>query len=347
MMATGGPVLVTGSSGFIGSYLVRDLLENGHDVLGIDIRQPSAEMAWLQADVGRSASPGRWIGLEVGSLDQWGPLASVLERHRPSAIVHTASLVRPDILEREPFTALRANVESSMNVFEGARIFGIQRVVYTSSIGVLPPVRYRPIDADHPLLLATEATPDTFYGAAKLASEAFGFAYHHALALDLIIVRPSAVYGFGMHWPIYIKPMVEDALEGRATRFETGSAMPRDYTHAADVAQILRRCVEIPAARVVDRIFYCGTGREPTTAGALASIVRTILPDATIEIGPGLAAGEVRDATTRGAFDMRSARAQLGFTPAFANLRNGIEEYVRMYRAFHAQRARSSEHQPR
>lgn len=333
-----GPVLVTGSSGFIGSYLVRELLAHGHDVLGMDVRDPSAELTWVQGQVGRSTNTGRWNGLEIGSLEHWGPLAGVLERYRPSAIVHTASLVRPDLLDREPFTALRANVETSLNVFEGARVFGIDRVVYTSSIGVLPPARYRPIDADHPLLLATEATPDTFYGAAKVASEAFGFAYHHALGLDLLIVRPSAVYGFGMRWPIYISPMVEDALEGLPTRFATGSAMPRDYTHAADVAQMLRRCVEIPGAQVVDRIFHCGTGREPVTAGEVAAIVRAMIPDAVIEIGPGLAPSEVRDAATRGAFDMKNAVAQLGFAPAFADIRDGIAEYVRMYRAFRGSR---------
>jgi nucleoside-diphosphate-sugar epimerase len=324
-----GPVLVTGSSGFIGSYLVRELLAHGHQVVGIDIQPPSAEMAWVQ----RKGGPA--ITLEVGTLEQWGPLAGTLERYRPSAIVHTASLVRPDILEREPFTALRANVESSLNVFEGARVFGIDRVVYTSSIGVLPPVRYRPIDADHPLLLASEATPDTFYGAAKIASEAFGFAYHHALGLDILIVRPSAVYGFGMRWPIYIRPMVEDGLEGRPTRFATGAAMPRDYTHAADVAQMLRLCVEIPRSKVVDRIFYCGTGREPVTAGQVSVIVAELIDGAEIEIGPGLAPDEIRDAATRGAFDMRAAAEQLGFVPLFGDIRDGIAEYIRMYRAYH------------
>lgn len=321
-------VLVTGSSGFIGSYLVRELAATGHRVVGMDLVPPGPEARFIQ---GAAADTTQ---LELGSLDQWPSVVGAVERHRPDVIVHNASFVRPDVLAREPLTALRMNVETSLTVFEAARILGVPRVVYMSSIGVLPPARYRPIDADHPIITARESTPDTFYGAAKIASEAFAYAYHHGFGMDMLIVRPSAVYGFGMRWPIYIKPMVEDALLGRATRFEAGSDMPRDYTHAADVATLVRCCVDVPAAQVRDRVFHVGTGLEPVTAGHVAQIVRELVPGADIEIGPGLAEDEGRDAATRGTFDMTAAREQLGFTPRFADIRAGIGDYIGWFRRY-------------
>lgn len=313
---------MTGSSGFIGSYTVCELIGAGHEVVGIDIKEPEPRSSWIQAPVADSMS------LELGSVDQWGPLAAAIEKHRPSAIVHLASLVRPDILEREPFTALRINTVSSINVFEAARVFGISRVVYISSIGVLAPRMQPVIDANHPIFTATEATPDTFYGAAKISSEAFAFAYYHALELDVLIVRPSAAYGFGMQWPIYIRPMVENSLAGKPTRFETGADMPRDYVHAADVAQLIRRCVDVDPDGVTDRVFYGGTGRDPVTAGEVAQIVRDLIPDADIEIGPGIPEEERRDALTRGRFDMSSATGQLGFAPRFDDIRLGLADYI-------------------
>ena len=70
------------------------------------------------------------------------------------------------------------------------------------------------------------------------------------------MLRPSAVYGFGMRHPIFVKPMVEDAVRGRPTRFANGREFPRDFTHVADVAQLTVRAVDAPAEGVRDRLFY-------------------------------------------------------------------------------------------
>lgn len=322
-------VLVTGSSGFIGSYIVRELALSGHQVVGIDIQAPAETARFIQGAAGEE------MPLVIGSVERWASVVEAIEHHRPDAIVHNASFVRPDVLAREPLTALRANVETTLTMFEAARVLGVSRIVYMSSIGVLPSKRYDPIDADHPIITATESTPDTFYGAAKIASEAFVFAYHHGFGTDALIIRPSAVYGFGMNWPIHIKPMVEDALEGRPTRFPVGAAMRRDFTHAADVAQLVRRCVDVAPEDVHDRVFYGGTGRDPVTAGEVAAVVRELVPGADIEIGPGMTDEEVPDAATRGRFDLTAAREQLGYEPAFADIRAGIANYISNYRAFH------------
>ncbi len=325
-------VLITGSSGFIGSYLVRDLAAAGHAVAGVDLADPRPPHAFIQGDAGRQ------VAFESGDLTEWSTIVGAIERQRPDAIVHNASFVRPDVLAREPLKGVTASFNPAMNVFEAARLLGVKRVVYVSTIGVFPR-RVRPvIDGDHPVIMSREGTPDTFYGAAKIAAEAFAFAYYEGFGLDVIIVRPSAVYGFGMNWPIYIKTMVESALAGQPVRFETGGDMPRDYTHAEDVAQMIRLAVEVPRDRVVDRVFHAGTGREPVTAADAARVVRALVAEADIEIGPGLADDEVRDAATRGRFDIDAAKVQLGYRPRFAELAAGVANYIEAARAFAAAR---------
>ena len=326
----GETVLVTGSSGFLGSYIARELVEHGHRVIGLDMVEPRPEHAWVQ----KPARDG--IELIIGGVEGWAPLVALMERCRPTAVVHSAALVRLDILAREPHTALRLNTEASVNVFEAARIFGVRRVVYMSSTGVLPRRQHEPIDAGHPIFTATEASPDTFYAAAKIASEAFAWAYYHSFGLDTLIIRPSAMYGFGMQWPMFIKPIVENSLRGLPTRSASGGDFPRDYTHVKDVAELVRLCLEAPADRVRDRCFYGATGRDPVTPARIAGIVRELIPGADIEIGAGLTPHEEWDAATRGRYDIAAAAEQLGYAPRFADLRAGIADYIEDLRRYGA-----------
>ena len=121
------------------------------------------------------------------------------------------------------------------------------RVVFISSIGVLPTEQYEPIRRNHPLILANEGPGSGFYGAAKVAGEAFAMCYRDMFGLDIRVVRPSAPYGLAMGWPMYVKPMVEDSLRGKAVRFETGGPFPRSYTHIEDCVSLIAAVIDAPS----------------------------------------------------------------------------------------------------
>lgn len=325
-------ILVTGGSGFIGSYLLRALAERGDQVINLDVREPGPEAAWLLKAVADR------IQFVQGEVDSLSSVVAAVKTYRPDAIIHAAAITNPVLLSKQPGLALKVMVEGSCNVLETARIFGIGRVVYLSSIGVLPAVQYQPIDANHPVLLATEGPGSSFYGAAKVSVEAFCWAYRQSFGLDFIILRPSAVYGFGMQWPLFVKPMVENSIRGLPTRFERGREFPRDYTHANDVAQLAVKAVDIPADQVQDRIFYGATGRPLVTAGAVADIVKELIPSADIEIGSGLSESDLLEIRYRGVLSIENGQAQLGYHPQYADIRDGIEEYIALYRRYVAER---------
>lgn len=221
-----------------------------------------------------------------------------------------------------------------MNVLAAMHRLKLRRLVCFSTIGVLPAVRYEPMDADHPVLLADQGPGASFYGAAKVASEAFCFAYRQSFGLDFVVIRPSAVYGFGMQYPIFIKPMIENSLAGLPTRFDHGRDFPRDYTHAADVAQLTRLALAAEPAALRHRIFYGATGEPLVTAGALAQMVRLQLPGADIELGSGFSDADRVELAYRGRLDVRSAREQLGYHPRFTDLRDGIADYIALQRRY-------------
>lgn len=321
-------VLVTGGSGFIGSHIVRALAERGDAVISFDARPPGPEAAWWLRPVG-----DRYTFVQ-GHVEDWLDLTSLLTANPVDAVVHTAAVVNPVLLHHRPSLAVQVNLLGTFHVLAVSRLFGVRRVVYFSSIGVLPGIRYEPVDANHPVILANEGPGASFYGASKLAGEALCFAFRQAYGLDFVILRPSAVYGFGMQWPIYIKPTVENAVRGMPTRFERGREFPRDYTHVADVVQITLRALDVPAERLVDRVFYAATGRPLVTAGQVVEIVRELIPGADIEIGSGLSEEDLVEIRYRGVLSIENARAQLGYEPRYADIREGIAEYIRTYRRY-------------
>jgi nucleoside-diphosphate-sugar epimerase len=259
-------------------------------------------------------------------------VTELLSDVHPDAVVHIASITNPVALQKNPFAALRVNVEGTFNVLEASRQLGVGRVIYFSSIGALPKVQYEPIDAAHPTILPSEGPGSSFYGASKLASEAFALAYHSTFGLDVRIVRPSAVYGLGMNWPIYIKPMVEGAVRGEAVSFNSGGPFPRDYTHVSDVASLVVALLDAPDT--ADRVFYAATGEPLVTAAELANIVKEVVPGAKITIADRLSPEDMLELRYRGRISIASNTEQLGWEPRYRLLADGVRAYVERYREF-------------
>ena len=327
-----GPVLVLGGTGFIGGYVARTLAAGDRKVIAYARGRPSPEMEEILGQ-----EPRR-LTVTAGSIDNLPGLLATVEQIKPSAIVHLAANVDVPALLRDPFLAFQANLASTINVFESARLSAVPRVIYFSSIGVLPPVRYQPIDTDHPLILARHGPGAGSYGAAKASGELFSFAYRQAYDLDIRIIRPSAVYGFGMPWHSAnnIKQLVEPSVRGEKAELPSGGALPRDYTHVQDVADLTAAVLN--ADNDTDKLFYAATGQPLVTASEVAKIIRELIPGASISVSDELSPLDEMEASFRGVLSIANAQEQLGWTPKYTSLRDGISEYISRYEQYLAQR---------
>lgn len=319
-------VMVTGGGGFIGAYVAAELAHAGHRPVLYDLAAPT----WGAAAVLRAlpeAPP--FIRGDVADLSE---LLAALRDHNATRIFHAAALFDPPVSMTHPAPCYRVNIGGTLNVLEAARAAGMQRVVMASSIAVYAARQYEPIDEAHPISSPVDGNPLGPYGASKAAAELIGLTYASTGLMDFIGLRYSGAYGFGMRYPMYVRPMIEDAIDGRPVRFETGGEMPRDYTYVVDIARATVAALFADPAALRQRAFNIATGGL-TRASELAAAVREVLPEADIEIGPGLNDYERSDARMRGALSIDAAREQLGWTPAF-DLRAGISDYAERFRAF-------------
>jgi nucleoside-diphosphate-sugar epimerase len=322
------PILVTGAGGFAGSYVVRELIDQGYKVVGFDVNDYRPESRFIIGDrIGE-------IDYERGSLESLPRVLEVAAKHRPGAIVHLGAVMDVALLHANPEIAYRVNVGGTVNVFEAARHVGVEGpVIIFSTIAVIPEKQYEPIDARHPVILPRKG-PHGAYSAAKLACEAFGYAYQQSFGIDFRCIRPSALYGFGMSWfaPNYMKNIVEPAVLGQPVRLSSGGPVPRDYAYVVDVATLVRAILEGPSEDV-DRILYAGTGRELTTGGDVGRIVRELVPGSVVEIAEAWTESDLEELPFRGRIDISNA-LELGWRPQFSDVRDGIADYIGRFRAF-------------
>jgi UDP-glucose 4-epimerase len=128
---------------------------------------------------------------------------------------------------------------------------------------------------------------------------------------------------------MYIKPMIEQSIQGLPTRFATGGDMRRDYTHVKDITRAVLKALDAPASALTQRTFNIGSG-SMHSASQVAEAVRQILPNVDIEIGAGLSELEQSDMRARGMLDLGAARQQLKYEPQFS-LEAGIRDYVELF----------------
>ena len=129
-----------------------------------------------------------------------------------------------------------------------------------------------------------------------------------------------------------MKQFVEPAVRGEPVRLASGGPLPRDYTHASDVARLVAALLDAPDD--VDRVFYAATGEPLVTASEVARMVRDLVPGADLEIAGVLSDEDRLELGFRGVLSIENARRQLGWSPRYASVRDGIAEYVERYRAF-------------
>jgi nucleoside-diphosphate-sugar epimerase len=224
-------VVVTGGSGKIGGWILKELLDHGHEVLNVDLK-PAAESRCrtLLADLTDAGQAYGALGAYTG-IDELQPS---LSPEPVDAVVHFAAI--PRILLVPDAEVFRINTVSTYNVIEAATRLGIRKVVYASSEatygvvfadGHLDP-RYFPVDEDHP----TE--PMDAYGLSKVVNERTAAAFHARTGGDFYGLRIGDV----MAPDDYLK------FPGWSTEPAARKRELWAYVDVRDVAQMVRLCVE-------------------------------------------------------------------------------------------------------
>ena len=318
-------VLVTGGAGFLGGYLMAELARQGHEAFAYDILPPNAETL--------AVAPDLTDRLRIGQIGDIARLFDVCRSEKIEAIIHAANIVGLQPSLREPVTTYQTNVMGQVNVCEVARQLQMRRVVYVSSNAAYHKGSGSSLVETDPAFSIRDGNPAGHYGTSKMAAEAIGLTYATFQDLDFLSVRITAIYGFAMRSPLYIKPMVENAVLGRPTRFATGGRMKRDYTHVLDCSEGIVTALQAPRWNAGEqRVINVASGNA-RTAAEVAQTVRDIIPGADIEIDDALTPLEEQNVKMRASLDVAAAKRLLHWSPKWP-LEAGVAEYAEAFRRY-------------
>ncbi len=317
-------VLVTGAAGFLGSHVMAALAGAGRDATGFDVAAPGAEAL--------AVAPTLRDRLVQGQVTDAARLFDVCCGEEIDAVVHTASLVGIESSLQQPSATYQTNVMGFVNLCEAARQTGMRRLVLISSNAVYHAGSRETLAETDAVFSVERGNPAGHYGTSKMMQEAVALAYATSYDLDVVILRVTAIYGFGMRAPLYIKPMVENAVRGTPTRIASGGPMKRDYTYVHDCADAILLALDAPRNVAGSRVLNVSAGCVHTAA-AVAEVVRRIVPGADIEIGAVLAPAEAESAKMRAPLDISAAHTTLGWSPRWT-IEAGVADYAKRFLRF-------------
>jgi UDP-glucose 4-epimerase len=200
--------LVTGGSGFLGSYLVKELVKTNHETVVYDLSIPSKEDA--------RESPFSQVEYIRGNILDYQTLGKAMRDC--DTVFHTAAIADIDITRKMPRQTMEINVVGTANCLEAARNAGVGRFLFASSV-------------------YTAGKWGSFYRVSKQAGESLCKTYHDEYGLNYTILKYGSLYGRDAnHWNFIYTACKALLTTGEYTYISSKDAV-REYIHIFDAAR--------------------------------------------------------------------------------------------------------------
>ena len=241
-------ILVTGGAGFIGRWVVKNLLDEGHKVTVVDNLSNGQESNIEEFFVNKDFE---FVNGDIRNADLIDDFIS-----KASLCIHLAAQINVQESLDFPERAYENNVLGTYNLLESCRKFMVKMVVVGTCM-VYDTSSETPINENHRI------TPASPYAGSKIAAEEMALSYYHGFGLPIVIVRPFNTYG------PYQKQNTEGGvasifinrfLEGKKLQIYGDGKQTRDLLYVEDCANfIVRSSFE---ENVVGEVINAGTGKD-------------------------------------------------------------------------------------
>lgn len=309
--------LVTGGGGFIGSHLVRELVDQGRDVV---IFESNPDATYVVDCMDK-------VEFVYGSVADMPHLMSVMTEFDIKAVFHLGYMLVPDT-DNQTGRAIQTNCAGFQNVMEAARLQDVRRVVWASSQAVYG---FQEGYAESPIPEDVHVNPTTQYGACKLFNEHVAGYYREHLGVDNIGLRKPVVYGLGKSrrrdFSISHR-LIENAILAKPVDLPPDDFLA-NYIYVKDVVRAYILAME---ARTTQHAIFNVSGYI-YRCSEVVEVMRDVFPDLEVNEIESLGTPNPIDA-----YDLSQVRAknEIGYEPLYP-LKEGVLDFIKTKLEFGSQ----------
>ena len=307
--------LITGIAGFIGSTLAHALVEQGHDVQGIDNLSTGS--------LDNLADIRDRIDFQQTDLQDVAGMKSACEG--VEYILHQAALASVPRSVKDPLASHESNLNGTLNLLIAARDARVRRIVYAASSSAYGDQPTQPKREEMPPL------PLSPYAVQKLACEYYIQAFHRTYGLEGVCLRYFNIFGprqaADSPYSGVIAKFTTSMMAGETPTIFGDGLTSRDFTYIDNAVSANLLACQAPSAVATGRVFNIGTGRSHTLNEVYAAIADQLGFTGKPIYGPSRA-GDIRHSLA----DIDRAAKELGYQPK-AHFHEGLRKTVAWYLA--------------
>ena len=313
-------VFVTGATGMVGYWLVKDLIAEGARVVCL-VRDPDPQSGFYRS------GDYKKVSLVQGDIENYGSLERTINDHEVETVFHLAAQPIVGVAHRNPLPTFETNVRGTYNLLEACRIHSglVKRVVIASSDKAygehddLPYTEEMALQGKHP------------YEVSKSCADLITQAYHHTYGMPAVILRCGNIYGGGdLNWSRIIPYVIRCCLENTRPIIRSNGKFVRDYIYVKDVSRCYMRAAEAMNEKGVAGQAFNFSLEQPLTVLEIVEAIQKQMKRTNLKPDiQNTAQGEIPSQY----LNTDKAQRMLKWTPQYS-LEQGLKETIAWYRKY-------------
>ncbi|MCH8312118.1 MAG: NAD-dependent epimerase [Nitrospinae bacterium] len=332
-------ILVTGAAGFIGFHTSKRLLEEGHDIIGLDNVNDyySVELKNSRLDI---LNKFEKFKLYRDDLADNEAVAGLFKKEQPQRVIHLGAQAGVRYSLDHPHAYIQSNVVGTLNILEGCRHNKVEHLVFASTSSVYG------LNAKYPFSVGDPVNhPVSLYGATKKDNELMAHSYAHLYKLPVTGLRFFTVYGPWGRPDMALFIFTKNIREGKPIDVFNRGDMIRDFTYVDDIVEgVVRVVMKVPepnsnwdgtrpdpgSSPAPYRIYNIGSNSPVKLMDFIKEIEKNLGKKAEMNMMP-FQLGDFYKSHA----DVSSLIEDFGYKPKF-NIQIGVKNFVEWYTSYYS-----------